>query len=57
MKVRTALINELRGLLSAYGIVLPTSVSEFRTAFVAKLEAERSKLQTRTLRSKVYGRL
>lgn len=44
MKVRTALVNELRGLLSEYGIVLPTSVSKFRQAFVAKLEAERSKL-------------
>jgi transposase len=44
MKVRTALVNEIRGLLSEYGIVLPTSVSKFRKAFVAKLEAERSKL-------------
>lgn len=44
MKVRTALINELRGLLSEYGIVVPTSVSKFRTAVVAKLEAERSTL-------------
>ena len=44
MKGRTALVNELRGLLSEYGIVLPTSVSTFRQAFVAQLEAERSKL-------------
>jgi transposase len=44
MKVRTALVNEIRGLLSEYGIVLPTSVSKFRKAFVVKLEAERSRL-------------
>jgi transposase len=44
MKVRTVLINEIRGLLSAYGIVLPTGVSQFRTACVAKLEAARSTL-------------
>jgi transposase len=43
MKVRTALLNELRGLLSAYGIVWPTSVRKFRTAFIATLEAERPK--------------
>jgi transposase len=40
MKVRTALINEIRGLLSEYGIVLPGSVSKFRTAFIAKLEVD-----------------
>ena len=44
MKARTALVNEIRGLLSEYGIVLPTSVRKFRKAFVAKLEAERTKL-------------
>jgi transposase len=30
MNVRTALVNEIRGLLNEYGIVLPTSVSKFR---------------------------
>jgi transposase len=44
MKARTALVNELRGLLSEYGIVLPASVRKFRTTFVTKLDAERSKL-------------
>ena len=36
MKVRTALVNDIRGRLSAYGMVLPTSVSTCRTVCVAK---------------------
>jgi transposase len=43
-KARTALVKAIRGLLSAYGMVLPTSVRKFRQAFVSTLEAERSKL-------------
>src|SRR5262252_1972618 len=36
---RTALINEVHGLLQEYGIMLPTGVAKFRQAVVEKLEA------------------
>jgi transposase len=41
---RTALINEMRGLLAEYGIVLPHGVSKFRQALMSTLEAEHMKL-------------
>ena len=41
---RTALINEVHGLMHAYGIVLPKGVSKFRQAVVDKLESEQEKL-------------
>lgn len=44
MKARTALINETRGLLHEYGIVLPKGVTTFRTALVHALETEQAKL-------------
>jgi transposase len=44
VKARTALVNEIRGLLAEYGIVLPQSVTQFRHAFLVTLEAERTKL-------------
>jgi transposase len=44
VKARTALVNETRGLLAEYGIVLPHSVTKFRHTFMATLEAERTKL-------------
>jgi transposase len=44
VKARTALVNEIRGLLAEYGIVLPQSVTRFRHAFLATLEVERAKL-------------
>jgi len=44
VKARTALVNETRGLLGEYGIVLPQSVTKFRHTFLATLEAERAKL-------------
>jgi transposase len=44
VKARTAVVNEIRGLLSEYGIVLPQSVAKFRRTFTATLEAERAKL-------------
>jgi transposase len=44
IKTRTALVNEIRGLLSEYGIVLPQGMSKFRTAVVRQLEAEQAKL-------------
>jgi transposase len=42
MKVRPALVHDIRGRLSAYGMVLPTRVSTCRQACVATLEAARS---------------
>ena len=44
MKERTALVNEMRGLLNEYGIVLPKGVSKFRKALVGTLESEQAKL-------------
>jgi transposase len=44
IKARTALVNEIRGLLSEYGIVLPQGMSKFRTWVVRPLEAEQAKL-------------
>jgi transposase len=44
MKARTALVNEIRGLLSEYGMVLPQSIAKFRALIVEKLEADQAKL-------------
>src|SRR5918998_5438299 len=44
VKARTALINEMRGLLSEYGIVLPQGVTKFRQGLLSKLEQEQAKL-------------
>jgi transposase len=44
VKARTALVNEIRGLLSEYGIVLPQSISKFRTSVARQLEDEQAKL-------------
>ena len=41
---RTALVNEVHGLLHEYGIVMPKGVAKFRQAVVGKLEAEKDKL-------------
>jgi transposase len=41
---RTALVNEIRGLLNEYGIVLPQSITKFRALIVDKLEADQAKL-------------
>ena len=41
---RTALVNEMRGLLAEYGIVLPKGVKAFRKAFMGQLDAEQAKL-------------
>lgn len=44
MGARNALVNEIRGLLAEYGIVLPKGINAFRQGFVEKLEAEGAKL-------------
>ena len=46
VKARTALINEMRGLLHEYGIVLPQGVTKFRHGLLPKLEQEQAKLTT-----------
>jgi transposase len=44
IKGRTALVNEIRGLLSEYGIILPQGLTKFRTRVVQKLETEQARL-------------
>jgi transposase len=44
VKARTALVNEIRGLLSEYGIVLPQGMTKFRTSVVRQLEDAQAKL-------------
>ena len=55
MGARTALVNERRGLLAEYGIVLPTGVNAFRNTLAAKLEAEHAKLTPRS--QELFGKL
>jgi transposase len=44
MNARTALVHEMRGLLSEYGMVLPQSLAKFRAWIVEKLEADQANL-------------
>src|ERR687894_325964 len=44
IKARTALVNEMRGLLLEYGIFLQQSITKFRTSVVSKLQEEQGKL-------------
>lgn len=44
VKARTALINEIRGLLHEYGIILPKGVVKLRQALPDTLEQEQAKL-------------
>jgi transposase len=44
MGERTALVNEVHGLMNEYGIVIPKGVSKFRQAVVGTLESEKDKL-------------
>jgi transposase len=46
IKARTALVNEIRGLLSEYGIILPQSLTKFRALIVDKLHEKQAKLTT-----------
>jgi transposase len=55
MGARTALVNEIRGLLAEYGIVLPTGINAFRNALAEKLEAEQGKLTP--LSQELFGKL
>jgi transposase len=49
MKARTALINETRGLLHEYGIIVPQGAATFRTHVLAKLATEDAKLTPQSL--------
>jgi transposase len=44
IKARTALVHEIRGLLSEYGIVLPQGMTKFRTSIVRQLEDAQAQL-------------
>src|SRR5688572_24710912 len=55
MKPRTALVNEIRGLLSEYGMVLPQSIATCRALIVEKLEDNQAKLTA--LSTEVFPRL
>lgn len=46
VKSKTATINEVRGLLHEYGIILPQSVQKFRQQFCEILEQHKSQLST-----------
>lgn len=50
MKARTALINETRGLLHEYGIIVPQGAATFRTHVLEKLATEDAKLTPQSLR-------
>ena len=52
---RTALVNEVHGLMNEYGIVLPKGVPKFRQAVVDKLESEKGKLTA--LSQEMFGKL
>src|SRR5215831_13368856 len=49
MKARTALINEPRGLLLEYGIIVPKGAATFRTHGLEKLATEAAKLNQHSL--------
>src|SRR5262249_1079411 len=55
MGARTALVNELRGLLSESGLVLPTGINALRNALAATLEAEHATLTP--LSQELFGKL
>jgi len=55
VKARTALVNEIRGLLHEYGIVLPQGMSKFRAAIVHELEDTQAKLTP--LSAEMFGHL
>jgi transposase len=46
IKARTALVNEIRGLLNESGIILPQSLTTFRALIVDQLDKEQAKLTT-----------
>jgi transposase len=55
IKARTALVNEICGLLSDYGLILPQTLTKFRALIVDKLHEEQAKLTT--LSAEVFWQL
>jgi transposase len=55
MGERTALVNEVHGLMHEYGIVRPKGVAKFRQAVVEKLESEQDKRTP--LSQEMFGKL
>jgi transposase len=55
MGARTALVNEVHGLLHEYGIVVPKGVAKFRQAVIEKLASEQDKLTS--LSQEMFGKL
>jgi transposase len=55
-KARTALVNEIRGLLSEYGMILPQGITKFRRLIVQTLEAGQAQLTpcSRVLSRQLY---
>jgi len=59
VKSRTALVNQMRGLLGEYGVVVPTGVGQMRQAVPELLEAGESRLSAlmRSLLAQLYEHL
>jgi transposase len=57
VNARTALINEMRGLLHEYGIILPQGVTKFRQGLLSRLEQDQAKLTVlgRTIFQQLYA--
>jgi transposase len=52
---RTALVNEVHGLMHEYGMVIPKGVAKFRQTVVAKLESDKDKLTA--LSQEMFGKV
>jgi len=59
VKSRTALLNQMRGLLGEYGVVVPTGVGQMRQAVPELLEAGENRLSAlmRSLLAQLYEHL
>ena len=55
ISARTALINEVHGLMHEYGIVMPKGVAKFRQAVMEKLDRDKDKLTA--LGQELFGKL
>jgi transposase len=52
---RTALVNEVHGLMNEYGMVIPKGMAKFRQTVMAKLETDKDKLTA--LSQEMFGKL
>jgi transposase len=55
IKARTALVNEMRGLLNEYGIILPQNLTKFRALIADQRHEEQAKLTP--LSTELFGHL